>query len=155
MTNSNTTLLPTHLLICLLYLRGGKEILALFVLWMHVTVPTSTMASVCLKIWKWNKHTNSDSCGIELFPPWGEQSSWTRSEPESSLSAVSQGVSFHLDLFFPLNFDASKFGYNVGRKKGRVGNGQRKKRGKGTTVVESLLCPNDCVRCDDTYYSSP
>lgn len=44
---------------------------------------------------------------------------------------------------------------NFGRKKDRVGNGWRMKKGKEPTITKCLLCTRDCATCHGKYCSFP
>lgn len=58
-------------------------------------------------------------------------------------------------LLGPILFPEYLVLQNLGREKERVGNGWRKKRGKESTITESLLCTSDNARCHDTHCSFP
>lgn len=157
MNDSKITPLSALLPICLIYLVGGEEVLAVLFLWIHDSVPTLFS----------HIHDGFNlPTGLEMKEAWQQgllqdwiipcmrwaivpDALWSW---DSSPSGVSWGVSFYLDLFFPLN----PWCFRIwGGRRREWEMGWRKKRGKESTITESLLCTNDSARCHDTHCSFP
>ena len=80
---------------------------------------TFMMASICLWVRKWTRHTNRDSCGIGLAHAGGKWLPWMPSEVKTHPQVVFHRVChFTWTYSFPWIFDASKFveGEGQGRK---------------------------------------
>lgn len=102
------TPLSALLPICLVYLGGGEEVLAGLFLWIHDSVPT---------LFSHIRDGFHLPTGLEMKEAWRQGLLWDYLLPhirwpivldavwswDSSPSGVSQGVSFYLGLFFPLN----------------------------------------------------